>query len=422
MEASPRRGWVGPLAAALATAQAGVVALRPRDGVISAHPVAARSHFDAAEITRARRYAGGQLALAAAGAAAEGVLLACLVARDRRDERSGDGLVRVGGRGAALAAGLTVAPLPFGAVMRKRALDAGLATQSWSGWAGDVARSAALAAGFSAAGAVVVAALMRRFGERWWLPAAAGSVGVAIIVTVAGPVLLEPIFNDFEPLPDSELRREMLALADRAGVRVGEVFEVDASRRTTAANAYVNGLGATRRVVLYDTLLEAFSPAEARTVVAHELAHVHYRDVPRLLVYMAIVAPGATHAVARLAERLEGTRAPGLPALALAGGLVSGALGVVSRQLSRAVERRADSYSLALTDEPEAFTAFERRITRQNLADPDPPGWLWRLIGTHPPIVERLGIAAAYAAGARPTPRRRRRPDRRTIPRTPAGS
>ena len=115
MEASARRGWVGPLAAALAAAEAGVVALRPRDGVIAAQPVAARSHFDAAEITRARRYAGGQLALAAAGAGAEVRAAGCLVARDRRDERSRDGLVRVGGRGAALAAGLTVAPLPFGA-------------------------------------------------------------------------------------------------------------------------------------------------------------------------------------------------------------------------------------------------------------------------------------------------------------------
>ena len=417
METPNGRGWVGPLAAAVAAAQAGVVALRPRDGVISARPVAALAHFDAEEIARARRYARGQLALGAAGAATETLVLACLVARDRRDAARVDGLGRIGGRGAALAAGLTAAPLPFGALMRKRALDAGLATQSWGGWAGDVARSTALAAGFSAAGAVVVAALMRRFGEHWWLPAAAGSVVVAVFVTIAGPVLLEPIFNDFVPLPDGELRREVLALAERAGVDVGEVFEVDASRRTTAANAYVNGLGSTRRVVLYDTLLSAFSPAEARTVVAHELAHVHYRDVPRLLVYLAIVAPGAT---ARVAERLEGSHAPGLPALALAGGLVSGLVGVVSRQLSRAVERRADSYSLALTEEPDAFASFERRVTRQNLADPDPPGWLWRLLGTHPPIVERLGIAAAYAAGARPTPRRR--PDRRTNLRTRAGS
>src|SRR5256885_181300 len=80
-------------------------------------------------------------------------------------------------------------------------------------------------------------------------------------VAFAGPVVLAPLFNDFRPLGDTELRRDVLDLAERAGVRVGEVYVVDASRRTTAANAYVTGLGATKRVVLFDTLLEAFTPA-----------------------------------------------------------------------------------------------------------------------------------------------------------------
>jgi Zn-dependent protease with chaperone function len=409
---------VGPLVAAVALAEVAAQALRPRTGLLDAAPAEVLAHFDAGDIARARRYGRGQLALGVAGMGAEAALLVWLVRRDRRrSEPPADGLAKVGARGATLSIVLAVAPLPFAAMIRRRALDAGLATQSWGGWASDVVRSGALASAFAAAGAVIVAATMRRFGSRWWAPTAAGSVGVAAVVTLAGPILLEPIFNDFTPLPEGELRRDVLALAERAGVRVGEVFEVDASRRTTAANAYVNGLGATRRIVLYDTLLESFSPEEARTVVAHELAHVRYRDVPRLLAFAALVAPAATRAVARLAERLEGRTTPGLPALALAGGVVSSAVGVVARQLSRAIERRADAFSLSLTDAPEAFVSFERRITRQNLADPDPPRWLTRLIGTHPSIVERIGIANAYAAGARPT--------RRGLPRrlrTPAGS
>ncbi len=419
-----QRGWVGSLAAAVALAEAAVVALRPRHGVIAPAPVEALAHFDAADIARARRYGRGQLALGGAGAVAEGALLVWLVRRDRGRDGGppGRSLALVGGRGAGLSLGLVLAPLPFGALMRKRALRAGLATQSWGGWAGDVARSGALGAAFAAAGAVIVAALMRRYGEDWWKAAAAGSVAVAVVVTAAGPVLLDPIFNDFTPLPDGELRREVLSLAERAGVRVGEVFEVDASRRTNAANAYVNGLGGSRRVVLYDTLLASFTPAEARSVVAHELAHVRYRDVPRLLVYLALVAPGGTRAIARLAERMEGSNAPGLPALALAGGVVSGALGVVARQLSRAIERRADAFSLELTGEADAFVSFEQRITRQNLADPDPPRWLSTLLGTHPPIIERIGIAAAYQSGERATPPPRPRPRPRRTLRTRAGS
>ena len=407
------------MAVAVAFAEGAARALAPRSGTIAARPVDPAEHFDAAQIARARRYGRGQLALGAAGAATETALLAWLVRRDRRTRTGAGSLRAVATRGAGLSLGLAAAPLPFGALMRKRALDAKLATQSWPGWASDVARSSALAAGFTAAGAVVVTALMRRYGERWWAPAAAGTVGVAVLVTVAGPVLLEPIFNDFTPLEDGELRREVLALAQRAGVRIGEVFEVDASRRTSAANAYVSGLGATRRVVLFDTLTSTFTIEEARTVVAHELAHVRYRDVPRLLVFAAIVAPAGTRAVATLAQRLDDRATPACRRSRWRAASSRPRWASAHDGSRAAVERRADSFALALTDAPDAFVSFERRITRQNLADPDPPRWLTRLLATHPPIVERIGIADAYAAGERPT----RRPGRpRLLPRTRAGS
>src|SRR5579872_6643744 len=129
MGKAARRGWAGPLAAAVAAAQGGVLVLRPHDGVIAARPVDPLEHFDAEQIARARRYAYGQLALGAAGAATEGALLVWLVGRERRARgRSDDGdggLARAGADGAALALALTALPLPFGALMRKRALDAG---------------------------------------------------------------------------------------------------------------------------------------------------------------------------------------------------------------------------------------------------------------------------------------------------------
>jgi STE24 endopeptidase len=416
------RDWIAALAAAIGAAEVAVLVLRPHHGTIAARRVDALEHFDPADIAAARSYGRGQLALGAAGAAVEATLLVWLVARGRGGEKQVGSLAVVGTRGAVLSLALMLAPLPLRALMRVRALRVGLSTQSWRGWWGDIARSAALGGAFAATGAVIVAALIARYGEDWWKAAAAGSVGVGVVVTVAAPLVLDPIFNDFAPLGEGELRREVLALAERAGVTVGEVFEVDASRRTSAANAYVNGLGASRRVVLYDTLLSSFTPAEARSVVAHELAHVRYRDVPRLLVYLAAVAPAGTRAVAALAERLDDSAAPGLPALALAGATVSAALGVVTRQLSRAIERRADAFALALTGDADAFVSFEQRITRQNLADPDPPRWLSALFATHPPIVERIGIAAAYRAGERPTPRSG--PGRRSLrsPRTPADS
>jgi STE24 endopeptidase len=316
--------------------------------------------------------------------------------------------------------------------MRKRALDAGLATQSWRGWAGDVVKSTAIGAVLAGAGAGLARALIGRWGERWWLPGGVAVSGVAAGMTFAGPVLLDPVFNRFTPLADADVRDDLLALAHRAGVSVENVYQVDASRRTTAANAYVNGLGATRRVVLFDTLLERFSREETRLVVAHELAHVRHRDVPRALVHLGLIAPAGLRAADRVARRIDRAGGAGpvsLPALTLALGLVGACLGPSANRLSRAVERRADRFALELTDAPEAFTSFERRIVLANLADPDPPRWLTALLASHPPAVERMGIAQAYAAGQREehvaqagARRGAGRPTRGWTRRTPAGS
>ena len=150
---------------------------------------------------------------------------------------------------------------------------------------------------------------IRRFGRDWWAPGAAAVAGFAVVFSYLGPVVLDPMFNQFKPLPAGATRDDVLELARRAGVEVGEVYEVDASRRTTAANAYVTGLGHTKRVVLYDTLLKDFTPAETRLVVAHELGHVRYKDVPGGLLWLALVAPFGTLVVARATREAHARRA-----------------------------------------------------------------------------------------------------------------
>ncbi len=227
-------------------------------------------------------------------------------------------------------------------------------------------------------------------------------------LAVAAPVLLAPRFNRFTPLPAGETRADVLGLAADAGVRVGEVFSVDASRRTTAANAYVTGLGPTKRVVLYDTLLDRFPRDEVRIVVAHELSHVRHRDVWRSLAFSAIVAAPTALLARGLAEAMgaRGAAAGGaaaLPALALAAGLAGAPTAWSAARLSRAVERRADAEALRLTGAPRALVAFWRRLAVRNLADPDPPRWRVALLGTHPPVIERIGAAVAYER-ARATP------------------
>jgi STE24 endopeptidase len=160
----------------------------------------------------------------------------------------------------------------------------------------------------------------------------------------------------------------------------------------------VTGLGPTKRVVLFDTLLDRYSRDEVRVVVAHELGHVRHKDVRRSIVFAAIVAPAAAWAVQQLSWALSperGTPAT-LPALALAAALIGAPVGLIGNRLSRAVERRADAYSLELSGAPEAFVSFERAIAVQNLADLRPPRWVTQLLATHPPTAERIGAALAF--------------------------
>jgi STE24 endopeptidase len=126
---------------------------------------------------------------------------------------------------------------------------------------------------------------------------------------------------------------------------------------------------------------------------------VRHRDVLRGLVYGAVIAPAAAFAVQRvscsISSQLDTPAA--VPTLALAAGLVTAPIGLIGNRLSRALERRADAYSLTLSGAPEAFISFERAIALQNVADLRPPRWVSALLATHPPTLERIGAAVSYA-------------------------
>jgi STE24 endopeptidase len=388
------------IVAALAVAEAAVIVFRPRDQ-LEPVDVAPQRYFSTEFIERAEDFRSGQYVLFGVRLALELGLLVWVVRRPPARLREGFRRpVRAGAAtAAALAVAVTVVTLPASAIARQRAMDVGLVTQSWLGWAGDVAKGIAIEAVIVGAGGAVLVFAMRRFGRRWWAAGAALAVTFGVIMTYASPIVLDPVFNRFEPLKAGELRRDVLELAARADVEVGEVYVMDASRRTTAANAYVAGLGSTKRVVLYDNLIDDFTPAEVRLVVAHELGHVHHHDVPRGLLYLAIVAPFGMLAVARIAEQLapDGLGKPAaVPAVALAIALVVPGITFVSNGLSRAVEARADRYAMELTGDPEDLIAFQRRITVKNVSDPDPPGWVHALLGTHPTAMERIGQSLAF--------------------------
>jgi STE24 endopeptidase len=401
-----------PLAilAAVVAAGAATLLLRPRSGVIDPAAVDVEAYFSRAQIERAEDFRDTQRVLGLAGLTVSGVTLGLLAWRPPR--RLLAPLARrplLGGAaaGAGISLLLVVVGLPLAAWRHDRAFDVGLSTQTWGPWLEDVAKSAGIEAVIAGAAGAIGLGLVRRFPRRWWIPGSAIVVAFGVITLWLWPVLIDPIFNNFQPLKKGRLRTEVLDLARRADVKVGEVYRVDASRRTTAVNAYVNGIGLTKRVVLYDNLIEDLPPEQVRQVVAHELGHQKHRDLYRGLLWLALVAPAGVYLTQRLAEtfgRREGlgdpARKPGpaaLAAIALAVSLISLALGSASNVVSRRVEARADSFSLELTRNPAALIALQRELALRNISDPDPPALLQELFGTHPTTVQRIGIGEEWA-------------------------
>ena len=291
----------------------------------------------------------------------------------------------------------------YGEVVRHRY---GLSTRSWPLFARDVVVSAAIDAGLTALALAGLILLARRVPRFWWAWAAGAAALLVVIGSFLYPVVLEPAFNRFEPLPAGQLRTDLLALAEENGTPVQDVLVSDASRRTTGLNAYVSGFGSTRRVVLYDTVLGTLPDDEIESIVAHELGHVATDDV---LTGTLIGALGAAAGVCVLGWlltwtpllRRAGADGPGdarvipLALLLVAVGMLLAT--PVQNLVSRHIEARADVHALDLTKDPAAFVAMQQRLAETNLAEPDPPAaWQW-FFGSHPTTAERVAMARDWA-------------------------
>jgi STE24 endopeptidase len=290
----------------------------------------------------------------------------------------------------------------YGEVVRHRY---GLSTRGWGLWLRDVAVSTGIDAGLTALGMLALVFLARKAPRTWWAWGAVGAAGLVVAGSFLWPVVIEPAFNEFESMPAGQLRTDLLALAEENGTPVEDVLVSDASRRTTALNAYVSGFGSTRRIVVYDTVPERLTDAEVESIAAHELGHVATDDV---LTGTLIGALGAGVGVALLGWLLSprllrraGADSPGDPRvvplvlfLVAVGSLVSAP---VQNLVSRHVEARADVHALDLTDDPGTFIEMQRGLARTNISDPDPPvAWQW-FFGSHPTLAQRVALAEDWA-------------------------
>src|SRR3954447_14031881 len=284
-EEGGRRVAVGVTLAGALTFVGIALVLAPWDPIPGGplHPPAAASVFSAAEIRRAEEFASLARVWSWCSLVAS-LVLACVLGFTRLgatlvDRIRGPWWWRIIVTVVALGLAGRLVTLPFAVLLRRRVLDFGLSHQAWGAFFVDLAKGLAVDLVATSIAVVVLVGVARRWPRAW--PALAGLMlaGLVMLGSFAYPLLVEPLFNSFTPLPDGTLRTQIFELADREGVHIDDVLVADASRRTTTLNAYVSGFGSSRRVVVYDNLVDDVDDREALSVVAHELGHARHDDV-----------------------------------------------------------------------------------------------------------------------------------------------
>ncbi|MEA2591397.1 MAG: endopeptidase [Actinomycetota bacterium] len=297
----------------------------------------------------------------------------------------------------------TLLGLPFGAWRLGYERRWGFAHQTAGGWAADRLKELLVSLVLSNAAALGFFALVRTT-PAWWLFAWAGAVVLSVVLAAVAPAVLAPLFNKFRPLDDPWLSERAVELGRRVGVRIRQVLVMDASRRTAKHNAYFTGLGRTKRVVLWDTLLADYEPSATLAVLAHELGHWRRRHLQRMLaISAAAMLPGlyalhlllASPAVQSWAGIRGAADPAAVPVALLAVSVMQAVWMPVTLWLSRAWERQADMDALRWSDGDGGFDAFrgmQRDLAVKNLSDLAPSRWAY-LLASHPPAAERMALS-----------------------------
>jgi STE24 endopeptidase len=293
-------------------------------------------------------------------------------------------------------AALWLVRVPFGVVAHWWRRRHGLSTQGYLAWLVDPWLELLAGAATACVALMLAMALAGRLGRRWWLAGGPALAALGAAVVLGQPLVMEP---RLEPLRDPALAQEIRLIGTRLSVRHLDVVVKDAAERTTRINAEVAGFGPTRKVILWDTLLDGRVPAaEIRVLAAHELAHVARRHVWKGVAWFALLAVPIVLIVAEVTRRRGGIAEPGaVPLAVLAVVAIQLALLPFANAVSRRYEAEADWVALQATRDPQAARSLFGRFAETNLAQPSPPSWAYVLLSSHPSLVERMAMAEAWA-------------------------
>jgi Zn-dependent protease with chaperone function len=284
----------------------------------------------------------------------------------------------------------------------------GLSNESVAGWFSDQGKSAALTLFFFGVVPLVWLAYKAiKATRRWWLWLATGSIPVVVISILIQPIVIDPMFNEFQPLQDEVLKTRVLALAEKADIPGRNVYQVDKSAQTKALNAYVNGFGASQRIVFWDTILDAMDHDELVFVTGHEMGHYVLGHMWKGIAFFAVMGFALFFLAGKLMEWLVarfGRRwgftelhdIASMPLFAVALGVVALIAQPLTNGFSRTIEHEADMFALEITHANDAGARAFLKLGSQNKSNPDPSTletvWLYR----HPPVTERVQFMLDY--------------------------
>jgi STE24 endopeptidase len=253
-------------------------------------------------------------------------------------------------------------------------------------------------------------------GSHWWLWAWLTWVGFQLLVMLAAPVLILPLFNRFTPLPEGSLRERLLRLAARTGFRARNIQVMDGSRRSRHSNAFFTGFGRFRKIVLFDTLLEQLDEPELEAVLAHEIAHSKRGHLLKMAAVSAAASGAAFYAAGWLARQeafvgafgfAPGQVAPALLLCALLAGAVGFWLAPLHRLWMRRCEYEADAFAARVLETAQPLVSALRKLTGSNLANLAPHPLYGVFYHSHPTLLEReaalAGASSEHAAQPRST-------------------
>jgi Zn-dependent protease with chaperone function len=298
--------------------------------------------------------------------------------------------------------------LPFGwYVGFARQHEYGLSVQTASQFLGDSAKAVAVGCVVAALTLWIPYLLIRKSPRRWWLWTGIATMPLATLALVIAPIWIEPLFDRFGSMRDRALEARIVALASRAGIEGGRVYEVAKSEDTRTVNAYVTGAGATKRIVLWDTLVDRLTPDEVLFVMGHEMGHYVLHHTALVILGATLLVTSSMYAVHRVAgamlgrwsrrfgfERLDDPAS--LALLALVAGVVSLAVTPIVLATSRYMEHEADRFGLEITRDNRVAARTFVKLQQENLGVPRTGvlDHLWR--DSHPDPADRIEFANRY--------------------------